>query len=58
MRIEMNSGNMIASKACDIPQIGEAYYSDKGMTNNIGLSQMRRKYRITHYENLKMKLTK
>ena len=47
IRIQMNSGSMIAS-VCEIPEVGEAYYSDKGMTNIIGLSQMRRKYRITY----------
>ena len=48
MRIQTNSGSMIASQAYDIPEIGEAYYSDKGMTNIIGLSQLRSKYRITY----------
>ena len=46
MKIQTNSGSMIASQACDIPDLGKAYYSDKGMTNIIGLSQMRCKYRV------------
>ena len=39
---------MVASKACEIPELGEAYFNENGMTNIIGLSQMRRKYRVTY----------
>ena len=48
MKIQTNNGSMITSQACDIPEVGEAYYTDKGITNIIGLSQMRFKYRITY----------
>ena len=48
IKIQTNSGNMIATRSCHIPELGEAYYNGKGMTNIIGLSQMRKKYRVTY----------
>ena len=48
IKIQTNSGNMMATRSCHIPELGKAYYSDEGMTNIIGLSQMRKKYRVTY----------
>ena len=48
IKIQTNSGNMMATKSCYIPELGRAYYNGCGMTNIIGLSQMRKKYRVTY----------
>ena len=48
MRIQTNSGSMLASEACDVPELGEAYLNNKGLTNIIGLSQIRRQHRVTY----------
>ena len=39
---------MLASEACNIPELGEAYYDEMGMINIIGLSQLRRQYRVIY----------
>ena len=39
---------MLASEACNIPELGEACYNEKGMTNKISLSQMPTQYRETY----------
>ena len=48
MQMQTNSGNILASKSYRIPKLGEAYFNKKGMTNIIGLSQMRRRYQVTY----------
>ena len=48
MRIQTNSGNMLASKAYHVPELGEAHFNEKNMTNIIGLNQMRTQYRVTY----------
>ena len=34
---------MLASEVCHVPELGEAYFYEKGMTNIIGFRKMRRR---------------
>ena len=46
--IHTNGGTLQVKESCELPEIGESYYDKNAMTNIIGLSDMRKKFRITY----------
>ena len=48
IEIKTNGGSIIMKQKCCVPDLGNAYFSKKSLTNIIGLRDMRTRYRVIY----------
>ena len=48
VEIKKNGGTMLMNESCMVPDLGKGYFNKNRLTNIIGLTNMRKKFRVTY----------